>query len=279
MTWTADRVTAAGVGLARFSVGSADPAAPVVVMLHGMGHWTSAAWDRLVPELDPSRRIVALDLPGFGASARPPARYDQPFFGRILQAFAAAELPPHFALVGHSLGAMLAADLAAAIPERVSHLGLIAPLGFARTPRLAARIAAAHALRLAPWLPVPEALFLRTMRAAVVDPRDVDPEVAAQTRALARDPELVRVYASVAANALSAFVRPRRVHQRWARYTGPVLVAFGRHDRFLPAAASLAAAQRIYPQARTLWCERSAHLPMVEEPQLLGAALRALFAR
>jgi pimeloyl-ACP methyl ester carboxylesterase len=278
MTWKADRVVAAGIELARFSAGSADPAAPVVVMLHGWGHWTSGAWDRLVPEIDPSRRIVALDLPGFGASERPRARSDPRDFARVLDAFAAAELPERFALVGHSLGALLAAEFAARSPGRVAHLALLAPLGFARTPRLAARLAAAHLAQLVPALPVPEALLMRTLRAAVYDPQCIDRDVAARARALARDRTLVRAGAAVVAGLRGTFLRMRRAHARWSQYGGPVLIAFGHHDRFLPPAASVAAARRVYPHAHVLWCERSAHLPMVEEPALVGAALRALFA-
>lgn len=56
-----------------------------------------------------------------------------------------------------------------------------------------------------------------------------------------------------------------------------MLIAWGRHDRFLPY-AQLAAAHRIYPQATIVTCEASAHLPMVEEPQKLGAALRRFLA-
>jgi len=271
-------VRAGEVELARFEAGSADPAAPVVVLLHGLGHWTSAAWDRLVPELDPRWRILALDLPGFGASARPLVRYDPAFFGRILGAFAERHLPERFALAGHSLGGLIAAEFAAASPERVSHLVLIAPLGLARTPRLAARVVAAYALGRAPWLRPPRRLLEHTLRAAVYDPSRIDPAVIAQTRALARDPNLARVYASIGSSALGTLLDLRRVQQRWSRYAGPVLVAFGRHDRFLPPRASLTAARRIYPQAQCTVFERSAHLPMVEEAPAFGARLRAFLA-
>src|SRR6202043_1433177 len=72
--WRATTVGAAGVQLAVFEAGSTSPGAPAVVLLHGLGHWSDAAWSKLVPQLDPSCRYVAFDLPGFGASEKPDAR-------------------------------------------------------------------------------------------------------------------------------------------------------------------------------------------------------------
>ncbi len=76
----ASRVRAGGVTLATFETGSRASDAPVVLLLHGLGHWSEAAWSRLVPLLDPALRYVALDLPGFGASEKPAATYDAAYF-------------------------------------------------------------------------------------------------------------------------------------------------------------------------------------------------------
>jgi pimeloyl-ACP methyl ester carboxylesterase len=275
MTWHADRVRAAGIELARFTAGSTDPAAPVVVLLHGIGHWTSAAWDRLVPHLDPTWRVVAFDLPGFGDSERPRARYDSAFFHTILTALAAGELPPRFALCGHSLGGMIAAEYAGAFPERISHLALIAPLGFAVTPRLIVRALVAPLLRPLTRLEPPRALIVRTLARAVHDPAALDPAVLERTLAFSRIRAWRRAYAGVYAAALGLLLHLRRARRRWARFRGPVLVAWGRHDRYLTV-HSLRTARRIYPHGRTVVLEASGHLPMVEQPQLLGAELCAL---
>ncbi|HWT06489.1 MAG TPA: hypothetical protein VN224_12080, partial [Xanthomonadales bacterium] len=57
--WRAGRVRAADAMLATYETGSDAPGAPVVLLLHGLGHWTDAAWGRLVPQLDPALRYVA----------------------------------------------------------------------------------------------------------------------------------------------------------------------------------------------------------------------------
>lgn len=272
--WHADRLVAAGVELARFTAGSSAPAAPVILLLHGLGHWTSAAWDRLLPEIDPSWRTVAIDLPGFGASAKPDVRYDPAFFGRVLAGLAEL-LPPRFAVCGHSLGGVIAADYAAAHPERVSHLALIAPPGFAASSRLVARVVAAQLLQYAGRRSPPPWLVTRTLLGAVHDPVSVDAAVVARGLALARDPQVRRSFARVYAHALPTALDLRRARRSWPRFRGPVLTAWGRHDRFVPLVPPQTIA-RIYPQAVQLVLERSAHLPMVEEPAAFGAALRRL---
>ena len=146
-TWRRSRPVVIGGGsLAVFEAGRGDPAAPVVLLVHGMGHWTQAAWDTLAGALEPTHRIVAFDLPGFGDSVKPRARYSLAFFVSALRAVVGSLELHHFALVGHSLGGMIAADYAARHPAEVRVLALIAPAGFLRTPKLLLRIAASPPL-------------------------------------------------------------------------------------------------------------------------------------
>ncbi len=120
--------TAAG-GLAALAWG--DAALPPLVALHG---WldNAASFGRLAPLLAVRRHVLALDLPGHGGSAHLPAgarRYhvvDQ--VDRILDAADALGLA-RFDLLGHSLGAGIAALVAAAAPTRISRLALIEGLG------------------------------------------------------------------------------------------------------------------------------------------------------
>src|SRR5260370_11819768 len=127
LAWRTTRVRAAGVELAVFEAGSTSPGAPAVVLLHGLGHWSDAAWGRLVPQLDPSCRYVAFDLPGFGASEKPDVRYDLPFFTATFDA-AVAELELDvFALVGHSLAGCIAAHYAGAPPPPLPPLPPLPP--------------------------------------------------------------------------------------------------------------------------------------------------------
>jgi pimeloyl-ACP methyl ester carboxylesterase len=275
--WRTGHVRAAGARLATFETGSRASDAPVVLLLHGLGHWTDAAWSRLVPRLDPRLRYVALDLPGFGASEKPAAAYDTVYFRDALDDAVAALGLGTFALVGHSLGGFIAAEYAGAQPERVSRLALIAPAGFSRTPRY---VFFAFASAVAPWLFTrrpSRRLVRRTLERSVADPAALDPAVVERAYELAQDLAVRKAFAGVYWSALGTFVRRPTLHAGFARYHGPVFCAWGARDRFT-SARTLRDVVRVYPQAQTLLLPRSGHLPMIEEPGALGGALRDFLA-
>jgi pimeloyl-ACP methyl ester carboxylesterase len=100
-----------------------------VLALHG---WldNAASFDRLAPLL-PALRLIALDLPGHGLSEWRPPGVHYHFIDFIPDVIAAADALnwDRFALLGHSLGAGIASFVAATLPERITHLGLIEGLG------------------------------------------------------------------------------------------------------------------------------------------------------
>ncbi|HEY0384293.1 MAG TPA: alpha/beta hydrolase [Candidatus Elarobacter sp.] len=271
--WRAGRVRAADATLATYEAGSGAAGAPIVLLLHGLGHWTDAAWGRLVPQLDPALRYVAFDLPGFGASDKPDAAFDLAYFRRVLDDVVAALELERFALVGHSLGGFIAADYAGAHPARVTHLALIAPAAFARTPRhLVYALAGGFARPLFERRPS-RRFVTRMLVRSVVDPAALDPAVVERAFELSQEPGLRKAFAGVYAGALHAFARARELHAGFARYRGPVFCAWGAHDRYIGIGA-LRDVLRVYPHAETLILNGSGHLPMIEEPQTLGIALR-----
>lgn len=103
---------------------------PTVVLLHGFAA-DKEHWLPLMPLLEKhGYQVIAPDLPGFGANFREAeASYDAPALARQLRAFARAADLGMFHLVGHSIGATLAASYAYAFPVEVASLTLIEPLG------------------------------------------------------------------------------------------------------------------------------------------------------
>jgi pimeloyl-ACP methyl ester carboxylesterase len=97
-----------------------------LLFLHG---WQGLTFDPLLEGLSASHRVIAPKLPGYGESTGDEHLVD--FFDLIyyhldlLDALGLREVP----VVAHSLGAMIAAELAAVQPERISKLVLIAPFG------------------------------------------------------------------------------------------------------------------------------------------------------
>jgi len=275
--WSRDDVVLrGGLRLAVFAAGRARGEAPTLVLVHGLGHWTQAAWDRLAALLGDAYHLVAFDLPGFGDSDKPDARYDPDFFVDTLGALVDHLRLDGFGLVGHSLGGLIAASYAARAPERVSLLALLDPAGFRRTGRL---VLLAAASRPAAWIfgfRPPDRLVARTLERATVDPSVVPKSDYERAVRLARDPAYRRAFARVYASALPAVLALDALHRRLTEYRGPVLLFWGRHDRYVPIGA-LTGARRVYPHADVTILERSAHLPQVEEPEPVAARLRAAF--
>ena len=96
-----------------------------VIALHG---WLDNAnsFARLAPKLV-GLRIVAVDMAGHGHSAHRPAGAGYALWDYVSDVLQVAEQLgwKRFALLGHSLGAIVSLVLAGALPERVTHLGLI----------------------------------------------------------------------------------------------------------------------------------------------------------
>ncbi|WP_416770132.1 alpha/beta hydrolase [Pseudomonas sp. RHF3.3-3] len=96
-----------------------------VIALHG---WLDNAnsFARLAPKLK-GLRIVALDMAGHGHSGHRPIGAGYALWDYVHDVLQVAEQLgwQRFALLGHSLGAIVSVVLAGALPERVSHLALI----------------------------------------------------------------------------------------------------------------------------------------------------------
>lgn len=91
-----------------------------LVFLHGWG-LNHQVWSQLVSALPDALSIYTPDLPGFGVSPCPVC-YD---LDTVLSQLA-EQIPAQSAVVGWSLGGLLAIALASRYPEKVNKLGLIA---------------------------------------------------------------------------------------------------------------------------------------------------------
>ena len=116
-----------------------------LVLVHGIATDRSI-WDLVVGELSRTRRVVALDVPGFGASA--PAGEDfvlTEVADQIVEGLALAGITGPFDLVGHSLGGGISIVLAAAHQPLVRRLVLVAPAGLRPFPAAISNLLAASA--------------------------------------------------------------------------------------------------------------------------------------
>jgi pimeloyl-ACP methyl ester carboxylesterase len=131
-----------------------------LVHLHGAGGLRlNAAHERLAK----THRVIAFEMPGFGASAENGITKDQTGLARTMAAAASALGLDCFNLMGTSFGARTALWLAAEAPERVAALVLESPAAIrppgsrppSGSPEEVARLLYGHPERM-PALPVPD---------------------------------------------------------------------------------------------------------------------------
>jgi pyruvate dehydrogenase E2 component (dihydrolipoamide acetyltransferase) len=244
-----------------------------VVLLHGLSG-AASNWVEVVPQLAERYRVVALDLPGHGAS--------QPLRGAGLAAFADAvaeaievEGAAPVLVEGHSFGGHVAAALAARRPELVRGLLLVAPAGI-------------HTLTRAARLGVQASTFVRPGR--FVAP--LAPRLAERVwfrRAVLR-PWLVSDPAGISGRATRGFFSELRRHldTRTAgsamvaddarlvldRVGCPAIVLWGARDRQLPLEDGFDYARRLRAGLRIV--ADCGHLVIGERPAAVVDAVAAL---
>jgi lipase len=123
---TSDRIDipVAGGELAVYRLGSQRPDAPAVLAVHGITA-TSFAWLATAAALADDVALIAVDVRGRGDSRSLPGPFGFDAHVEDLVAVLDALALPEAVVLGHSLGAYIAARLGARYPDRVSRLVLV----------------------------------------------------------------------------------------------------------------------------------------------------------
>jgi pimeloyl-ACP methyl ester carboxylesterase len=234
-----------------------------LVLLHGLGS-SRAAWEAIVPALAQRFDVIAVDLPGFGASAPLPAGIE-PSPAELATAVAGMldDLGidrPH--LAGNSLGGWVAMELAKTRPVR--SVTLLSPAGLWRrgTP-----LYCMVSLRLSRWLAhhagpaLSRIVATRTGRVFVLGQMLAHPArlPAAQARSAVQALGTCPGFDAT----LKATAR-RRLHGA-REVTAPVTVAFGSRDVVLLRHQSRNLGE-LPPGTRSSTLPGCGHLPMSDDP-------------
>jgi long-chain acyl-CoA synthetase len=110
---------------------SPDRPARTMVFIHGYGG-NARQWKYQLQEFSQEARVIALDLRGHGLSDKPLTTYNMPeLLGDVETALRMLDVPQagKFVLVGHSFGGAIVTEYAAAHPEHIEKLALIAASG------------------------------------------------------------------------------------------------------------------------------------------------------
>ncbi len=189
---------------------------PVILIHDVIGSWRY--WVPAMQHLHVKFRVYALDLYGYGDSAKTAARYTLEQQIALLDAFMLQLALPKAALIGHGLGALVAAEFARLYPERVPRLMVVsAPLfnpgGLARRqPERARAMVSPRRPRVAPAQPATASLAAPTLpaRPTPIQPPRAAPAISNQPSDAASAPTIPN--ASLAMRkALEEAARARRM--------------------------------------------------------------------
>ncbi len=243
--------------------------APALLMIHGFGS-SLQTWDAWSHGLDPDHRVVRIDLPGNGLSPPDPTGdYTDRRSLALLTALLDRLDIAHASIVGHSIGGRIAWTFAAAHPERVDKLVLVAPDGFAspgfdygRTPDVPALF---KGMRYA----LPKSILRMNLAAAYADPAVLNDALVTRYHDLmlapgARDAMLARMAQTVLVDPVPVLARVR----------APTLLMWGASDAMIPI-ANATDYLKAMSDARLVTIAHSGHLPQEEAPDVSLQALRS----
>jgi len=237
-----------------------------LVLVHGLsGVWQN--WLEQVPHFSRSHRVIAVDLPGFGASPMPPWGISIPAYGRFLRDFCERLGIERCALAGNSMGGFIATEVAINDPERVEKLVLVSAAGitWARARREPAemvgrvgRAAAPLALRLQMSGIRRPRLRRRAFQGVVHDPNSLRRELLWEN--------FVPAWNSPGYFDASTTLFGYDIRDRLVEIEVPTLIIWGRNDRVVPVPAALAYQKRIGDNAKLEIFDHCGHIPQAERP-------------
>ena len=239
---------------------------PPLVFVHGLsGAWQN--WLEQIPLFSDSHRVIALDLPGFGASPMPPWEISIPAYGRFLRDFCERLGIESCALVGNSMGGFVATEVAISDPERVEKLALVSAAGitWARARREPAtmigrvgRAALPAVLRFQMSGIRRPGLRRRAFQGVFHDPGSLRREVLWENLAPAMTSP---GYFDAITNLFGYDIR-----HRLEEIEVPTLIVWGRNDRVVPVPAALSYRKRIGENAELVIFDECGHVPQIERP-------------
>jgi pimeloyl-ACP methyl ester carboxylesterase len=254
---------------------------PPLVFVHGLsGSWQN--WLLQLPEFARDHRVIAVDLPGFGASPMPRDDISISGYGRWLDGLFSALDIEGAAVVGNSMGGFIGLETALKFPARVERLVLVSAAGLTtehlrnekflrlleRGENLAQYVTA-NVLGQAHWLVRRRRGRLVLMWLVARHPEDLDPALVSEQVKGAGKPGFLP-----ALDALTGYP----IRDRLADIEAPTLIVWGEKDMLVPLKDAYEF-DRVIPDSRLVVYEDTGHVAMLERPEAFNAELRAFLAR
>ena len=249
---------------------------PPLVFVHGLsGSWPN--WLEQLPVFAQRRRVIAMDLPGFGHSPMPAERITISGYARILDDLFGTLGLDAATLVGNSMGGFISAELAIAFPERVERLVLVSAAGISThgrgdvervvpSLRRVERVLAAYTA----WMAARSDTVARrpglrnaTFGLVTRHPSRLDAALVAEQLRGAGKPGFMQ--------ALQANLE-YPIRERLGEIACPTLIVWGDEDRLITV-RDADVFEQLIPSSRKVIFENTGHMAMLERPAAFNALL------
>ena len=247
-----------------------------VVFIHGLsGSWQN--WLENIPRFALDRRVIAMDLPGFGESPMPAEDISISGYARCVDELCEQLGLDTVAVVGNSMGGFAGAEMAIAFPQRVERLCLVSAAGISivnlrREPLLAVGriLAAGGTMTAAQQRSVLRRPGLTHLTFAFVFRHP--------TR-LARDLLLEQMQGTGKPGFLPALdaLTDYDFRDRLPEIGCPTFIVWGDQDLLVPV-EDADEFERLIPDARKIVFEDTGHCPMLERPEMFNGCLADFLA-
>jgi len=233
-----------------------------IVLLHGTSS-SLHTWQGWVDQLKGSRRVITLDLPGFGLTGPfPDDHYDMDHYVVFLSNFLNSLNVKRYVLVGNSFGGNLAWHMALAHPAQVDRLILVDAGGYDYQPKsmpIGFRIAQIPLLNKVMEYTLPRRMVASSVRSVYADDSKVTPELIDRyydltLRAGNRHALVQRFKQPVGVDAY-------RIHL----VTAPTLILWGAEDQLIPLEYGQKFNQDI-KGSQLVVLDHLGHVPQEEDP-------------
>ena len=260
----------------------ADPDGPAILLVHGFGASTDH-WRHNIPVLAQRHEVHAIDLLGFGRSAKPAElAYGGPLWRDQLAAYVSERIGRPTVLVGNSLGGFSALAAGAAMGDQAAGVVLLnaaGPFSDEQAPPKGwgaiTRQTIAGALLKSPVLQRllfenlrRPATIRRTLNQVYLDKTNVDEALVEAIRRPSLDPGAFGVFRTV-----FDIPRGQPLDELFAQLTCPLLLLWGIRDPWINAVGRRAAFQRHAPAGTREVVLEAGHCPHDEVPDQVNAAL------
>ena len=221
-----------------------------LVLVHGLGT-SSSTWLRMMPHVEKARRVIALDLPGFGFSASNAGRGFCTLSEHVEALAALMKVVSNgpVILLGQSLGGWVCCRYAATVPKQIQHLVLVDTAGVyyqgaeqLRDLFTLRSVSDTRRLLTNLWYRYP--LYFKPFAGSIYR-------------------ELVRRHM----NELVASIQPNDLLvDELTRLTMPVSIIWGKQDAIIPVPC-IDILKKSIPHAAVHLIDRCGHVPQLERPE------------